>query len=326
MRTTEARVRSTLAAALVVLAVAAPSGAARSPSLQFSVFAHTAQNMDSIVWTGRRFLYVQNTQNTVWSASAAGSPVHLFAVMPKLTEETRCILSPGAHGFPAGVIFCHSPDDKIYELPAAGGNASVFATLPLRAGTLSDGALAFDAVGKFGYRLVAATGRSGAGAALNGTVYTIDASGAVQAVGSYQGPGADNVAIAPAGFGSIGGDALLGEDGGAGPADLVAMDASGTTRTVVRLASGLNPIIPIATSASRTGEPRPGVYISDDLTGNTYFVAAAQFSGYAGDLLVGSETTARFWIVEPHGSSFRALPVRHDALHAKSIEAGIFVP
>jgi len=28
----------------------------------------------------------------------------------------------------------------------------------------------------------------------------------------------------------------------------------------------------------------------------------------------------------PHGSSFRALPVRHNAMHAKSIEAGIFVP
>ncbi|HEY3922080.1 MAG TPA: hypothetical protein VGL76_08190 [Gaiellaceae bacterium] len=290
------------------------------------MFAHTKQNMDSIVWTGTQFLYVQNTQNTVWAAPPNGLPVHVFATMPKLIEETRCLLSPGTHGFPAGVIFCHSPDDKIYEIPGKGGNPTVFATLPVPSGTVSDGALAFDSVGRFGYRLVAATGRSGANQAKGGTVYTVDPSGAVHAVGGYSGAGADNVAIAPAGFGSVGGDALLSEDGGSVPANLVAMDASGKTHVVVHLALGLNPIVPIEKATAGSGRPRAGLYVTDDLSGNTYFAPAAAFASYAGDVLVGSELGGRFWIVEPHESSFRALRVRHNAIHAKSIEAGIFIP
>ena len=192
------RVRFAVAAAAAVVALAVPTaGASRAPVLSFSVFAHTKQNMDSIVWTGTQFLYVQNTQNTVWAAPPKGLPVHVFATMPKLTEETRCLLSAGTYGFPAGVIFLHSPDDKIYEIPRKGGNATVFATLPVPSGTVSDGALAFDNVGKFGYRLVAATGRSGANQAKGGAVYTIDPAGAVHRVGSYSGAGADNVAVAP---------------------------------------------------------------------------------------------------------------------------------
>jgi hypothetical protein len=282
--------------------------------------------MDSIVWTGKRFLYVENTENTVYSAPPAGIPVQQFATMPKLVEETRCILSPGTHGFPAGDIFCHSPDDKIYELPGAGGDAKVFATLPVPDGNVSDGALAWDGVGKFGYALVAATGRSGGGQKPGGTVYTIDASGAVKQVGTYGGGGADNLAIAPAHFGSVGGDVLLAEDPGNTPADLVAMDPGGNSHTVVRLATGLNPIVPLVKTTRRSGLPQAGLYVTDDLSGNTYFAPAAQLAAYVGDVLVGSELGGRFWIVVPHGSSFRALPVRHNAMHAKSIEAGLFVP
>jgi hypothetical protein len=312
---------------LAALALTTPAaGAPASPRLTLTVFAHTDQNMDSIVWTGRQFLYVQNTENTIWSAPPAGAPVARFATMPKLVEETRCVQSPGTHGWPAAVIFCHSPDDKIYEIPGGGGEATVFATLPVAAGTVSDGALVWDDVGKFGYKLVAATGRSGADQAVGGTVYTVDPAGQVQQVGTYGGPGADEVAIAPAGFGSIAGDALLGEDGGSVPSDLVAMDPSGGVRTVVRLALGINPIIPILATSNRKSSPPAGVYVTDDLTGNTYFAPAAQLERYAGDLLVASEAGARFWILVPHGSSFRAIPVRHNALHAKSIEAGIYIP
>ena len=319
--------RLAVAATLAALAVVASSVAApRTPKLGFSVFVHTSQNMDSIVWTGQEFLYVQNTENTVFSGPPTGLPIHVFATMPKLVEETRCILSPGTHGWPSGSIFCHSPDDKVYELPAAGGSSKVFATLPVPAGTVSDGALIWDDVGKFGYKLVAATGRTGKGAPLNGTVYTIDPSGTVEQVGTYQGPGADEVAIAPQGFGAIAGDALLGEDGGDVPADLLAMDPSGQTHTVVRVASGINPMIPIPAVRARTGLPHPGLYLTDDLSGNTYFAPASQLAAYAGDVFVASETGGHMWILEPHGSSFRAIPVRHNALHAKSIEAGIIVP
>jgi hypothetical protein len=102
-------------------------------------FLCATQKLDSIVWTGRQFLYVQNTANTVWSAPPAGRPLHKFATMPRLVEETRCILSPGSHGFSAGVIFCHSPDNKIYEISPDGANKTVFASLPAPFPPAADG-------------------------------------------------------------------------------------------------------------------------------------------------------------------------------------------
>ena len=149
----------------------------------------TTQKLDSVVWTDRQFLYVQNTKDTVWAAPPTGRPLHTFATMPRLVEETRCILSPGRHGFPRGAIFCHSPDNKIYEISPDGSKVTVFATLPAPYPPAADGALAFDSGGRFGYRLLAATGRSGGPEPAGGRAYTIDPRGHVQQIGRYAGPG-----------------------------------------------------------------------------------------------------------------------------------------
>jgi hypothetical protein len=307
------------------------ASAARQPRLSFRVFANTGHSMDAILWTGSQFLYVENTANTIWAAPAAGLPIHQFASMPNMTEETRCVLSPGTHGFPAGVIFCHSPDDKIYEISGDGSRVTVFATLPVASGTVSDGALAWDAVGHFGYQLLAATGRSGAGNPLGGAVFTISSAGAVRQIGTYSGPGADEIAIAPAAFGSVGGQALLTLDGGADSGALVAMDASGTTRTLFSLPGGLNPIAaipPMAPTAAKTNQAPPaGVYVTNDINPDVYFAPASQLAAYAGDLLIGSENKAQFWIVVPHGNSFRALRVRHTLRGQNySLEGCVIVP
>ena len=118
-----------LAGAFVV-GCAARGQTPANPTLRFDVITKTTQKLDSLVWTGRQFLYVQNTANTVWAAPPAGYPLAQFATMPKLVEETRCILSPGRQGFPAGTIFCHSPDNKIYEISPNGSSVTVFASLP----------------------------------------------------------------------------------------------------------------------------------------------------------------------------------------------------
>src|SRR5262249_44670342 len=154
----------------------------------FRVFANTGHSMDAILWTGTQFLYIENTANTIWAAPAAGLPVHQFASMPSMSEETRCVLSPGTHRYPPSMIFCHSPHDKLNEISGDGLRVSVFATLPVASGTVSDGALAWDAVGHFGYQLVAATGRSGSGNPLGGAVFTISSTGAVRQIGTYSGP------------------------------------------------------------------------------------------------------------------------------------------
>ena len=317
-----------LGCALLVLAPA--SAATRSPTLTFRVFARTrGHKIDSIVWTGRRFLYVENTTNRVWSSPPAGTPLELFATMPNLVEESRCIESAGAHGFPAGVIFCHSPDDKIYEISEDGSNVSVFATLPAPAGTVSDGALDFDRVGKFGFQLVAATGRSGASMPAGGVVYTISPAGHVTQVGTYAGPGgADELMVAPASFGTVGGDALLTVDAGAGGGSLVAVDPGGGTRTIFQTEDGLNPIasiVPETGQAKRS--PAAGLYLTNDIASYVYFAPAQQLSGYADDIIVGSEDNAQMWILVPSGSTFTALQVTHNLRGPKhSLEQAIFVP
>ena len=142
---------------LVALAVAVPGVAAgadeRAAPIPMTVHAHTGIRLADVVWTGTRFLYVENTTNTVW---AAGSPPTKLASMPKVVEETRCRLSPATHGFPPDAVFCHSPDNVIYRIDAA-GRVAVFARLPDN--HVSDGALTFDPFGAFGFRMLAATGR-----------------------------------------------------------------------------------------------------------------------------------------------------------------------
>lgn len=313
----------------LVVGCSSHGSAPATPTLRFDVVTKTTQKLDSLVWTGRQFLYVQNTANTVWAAPPAGHPLTQFATMPKLVEETRCILSPGAQGFPPGTIFCQSPDHKIYEISPNGASVTVFATLPAPYPPASDGALAFDTVGRFSYRLVAATGRSGGREPAGGDVYTIDSHRRIQRVGTYAGPGgADELVIAPSGFGSVAGDALLTVDAGAS-GDVVAIDSTGRTRTIATFPDGPNPIAPIphlAQSTRTNGAAVPGLYVSDDLTGYTYIAPAAGLSRYAGDVIVGGEAHPTFWILEPKGDSFVKIPLR-DNLPAgtSSLEQAVFV-
>jgi hypothetical protein len=310
--------------------VALARPAAPPATLTFDVIARTTQKLDSIVWTGRQFLYVQNTANTVWSAPPAGRPLHKFATMPRLVEETRCILSPGSHGFSAGVIFCHSPDNKIYEISPDGATKTVFASLPAPFPPAADGALAFDSVGRFGYRLLAATGRSGGLKPAGGVVYAIDALGHVQRVGSYAGPGgADELVIAPRRFGSVGGDALLTVDAGPHGGAVVAADPSGGMRSIATLPLGPDPIAPIPklpSSTATTLGPVPGLYVDDDKTGYTYVAPAASLARYAGDVIVGTESPrGLFWILKPRDKGFAELPLRDNLPAGTSLEQAIFV-
>ena len=309
---------------------AAPRRADPRPTLTFHVIVKTTRKLDSIVWTGRQFLYVQNTANTVWAAPPAGRPLHKFAQMPRLVEETRCILSPGRHGFPSGAIFCHSPDNKIYEISPDGANKTVFASLPAPSPPAADGALAFDSVGRFGYRLLAATGRSGGLKPAGGVVDAIDRLGHVHRVGNYAGPGgADELVIAPRRFGSVGGDALLTVDAGRHGGAVVALDPSGRTRPIATFPDGPDPITPIPKLQSSTGRTRaasPGLYVNDDKTGYTYTAPAVSVASYAGDVIVGTESPrGLFWILKPRGKGFAEIPLRDNLAAGTSLEQAIFV-
>jgi hypothetical protein len=313
-------VRAALMAALAVV----PAAVAARPTVHFEVFARTGIRLTDVVWTGRRFLYVENTTNAISAAGSAGTPVRPFASLPHMSEETRCAVSPGGHGFPAHVIYCHTPDNKIYLVSPDGKRASIFAMLPNRA--QSDGALAFDTVGRFGYRLLAATGRSGNSKPAGGTVYTIGARGRVERVGGYPGPGgSDEIAIAPRHFGLAAGWALLGPDPGAHSGTIVAVSPRGRTLTLATLPTGPNPIAVIA--AGGNADTRAGLYVADTNTRNVYFARAAQLAAYRGDVIVGSELGARFWILAPHGGRFQLHELRNDLPAARyNLEAAAYVP
>jgi len=291
---------------LVALAAAAAAGSGPKP-LQFGTFADTGIRLTDVLWTGTHFLYVENTTNTVWAAGAHGTPLVRFASMPNEVEETRCALSPGLHGFARGDLYCHAPDNTIYRI-GADGSPTVFARLPDQ--SVSDGGLVFDTVGKLGFALIAATGRSGAPEPGGGTVYAIDASGAVRTVGTYQGPGgADEVAVLPPHFGTAAGAVALTVDAGSRGA-IVVMDVQGRARTVASLPDGPNPIAVIkAPPRHRSALVKPGLYVAETATHDVFFVPAAYLSPYVGDLIVGSELEGLWWIVRPRGAGIQTLLV-----------------
>jgi hypothetical protein len=310
---------------LVALA-GAPAAAAPPPALHVAVFVKTGIRLTGVVWTGERFLYVENTTNAIFSGDAKGGPLRPFAALPNMVEETRCAVAPGGHGFAAGRIYCHVPDNRIFRISRDGKSVQLFASLPTT--ETSDGMLAFDTVGRFGYRLVVATGRSGDANATGGVVYTIGPHGDVRRVGVFPGPGgADGLAIAPAGFGVAAGHALLTVDAGPGRGSVVAVGPRGRARTIARLPDGPNPIASIPRGKARPSAAAPGFYVSDTNTRNVYFVSAAQLGRYDGDVLVGTEAGARFFVLRRSGGGFESIELPSDLPQASyNLESATYVP
>jgi hypothetical protein len=296
-----------IAATVLAAFVAVPDARAPGPLLHLRVFAATGIPLTDVAWTGSSFLYVENTTNRIWAAPATGAPARLFATMPKQVEETRCRVSPGSHGWPKGALFCHAPQNAIYRIDPGGDSVRVFASLPEP--RTADGALAFDRAGGFGYRLLAATGRSGAGQAGGGNVYAIDPRGTVTRIGGYHDPGgADQALVAPAAFGTASRALLLAVD--AGPTGrVVAVAPGGRSRTIATLPDGPNPIVTIGAGEPAHGAAVPGLYVTDTLSKNVYLAPAAELERYRGAVLVGSELRARFWILRPRGAGFAVLAV-----------------
>jgi hypothetical protein len=304
----------------------APAAAAPPPGLHVVVFAKTGIRLTGVLWTGRQFLYVENTTNAIFAGDARGGPLRPFAQLPNLVEETRCAVAPGGHGFAAGPIYCHVPDNRVFRIGRDGKSVRLFASLPTT--ETSDGMLAFDTVGRFGFRLVAATGRSGDANATGGVVYTIGRHGDVRRVGSYPGPGgADGLAIAPARFGVVAGHALLAVDAGPGRGSVVSVGPRGRTRTIARLSDGPNPIAAIPREPARPSAAAPGFYVADTNTRDVFLVPAGQLRRYAGDVLVATETGARFFVIRRRGGGYGTTELPTDLPPGSyNLEAGTYVP
>jgi hypothetical protein len=313
---------------VVVLAAAAPASApAAGPSLHFAVFAHTDLPLGDVVWTGSRFLYDTENTGQIETSDAAGHGFQPFATFDPGGEEMRCVPSPAAPRYWPDGIYCHTPDNRILRFARDGTGMAELARLPVNEN--SDGGLAFDTVGRFGYALLASSGGS---ASSGGQVFSIRRGGQVTPVGSYPGPGgAEHIAIAPATFGSAGGSVLLSIDQDAVSGRLLAMDRKGA---VTELASGLNPginpiVAIVASPAKRAADlPAAGLYVADTNSNSVYFTPAAGLKAYAGAVIVGTEKTARFWIVRPKSGGFQTLSVKTDlpATQNWNLEGADYVP
>jgi hypothetical protein len=307
------RKRRALAVALAAVATlpASVSGAsadraAPAPAIRFSVFARTGLRLGDIVWTGNAFLYVTQNSGEIHTSAPDGSGLRKFAQVAPEFEEMRCLPSPGAHGFPDGVVFCHAPRNTIYRVEAD-GQVAAFAKLPV--GDLSDGGLAFDTGGAYGYRMLASTGGSTSN---GGAVYAVDALGRTARIGRYPGPGgADNLLLAPRGWGTAGGRLLLAIDHPRGKGLLEAMAPDGSVRKLARFGDGLNPVVAVRRPlpSPRSGV-RAGLYITETRTGTVFLAPAAQLHRYAGNVIVGSEVKGWFWVVRPAGRGYRATRLR----------------
>jgi hypothetical protein len=310
---------------LAALAVVPAASGAPGPALHFSVFAQTDLPLGQAAWTGREWLYVAETLGRIEAAGAGGGDARPFAAFDQGGEEMRCAVPPNRL-WPDGV-YCHTPDNRIIRLERDGGNLVELARLP--AADNSDGALAFDDAGRFGYALLAATGGSGSN---GGRLFAVRKDGRVQEIGAYPGPGgAEQIAVAPAAFGSAGGWCLLAIDQDSVEGRLLAIDRRGTVRTLAAgLGTGLNPIVVVRPppAARPAGAPAPGLYLADTTSMQVWFAPAAGLQGFAGSVLVGAELTGRLWVVRPAAKGgFEALPVAADLpQRAWNLEASTYVP
>jgi hypothetical protein len=289
--------RAALAALLLALAVAVPASA-DGPALSFSTFSQTDLPLGEVTWTGSNFLYLGENLPQIEAADATGAGVRLFATFPNGIggEEVRCAVPVLAY-WPAG-IYCHLPDNRIYRIALDGSSMTQIAQLP--GSLVSDGALAFDSSGRFGYALLVATGWSDSD---GGEVYAVRKDGRVQDIGSYPGPGgADEIAIAPVKFGTASGQLLISIDQDAKSGQVLAIDRKGNVQTVATgLGNGDNPIvtIPPVPKTRPAGSPAPGLYVADTNSMAVYFEPEPVLAPYAGDVLVGSELGSDFWLIRP---------------------------
>jgi hypothetical protein len=304
--------------ACVILAVAALTPAATpatGPSLHFSTFLTSDLPLGQIVWSGTQFLYVAEGRPTaahIESSDASGRNVANFATpFDQGGEEMRCLPAPLKPAYWPKGIYCHTPDNRILRLSADGSSVTELARLPVSDN--SDGSLAFDTVGRFGYTLLVASGGSSSD---GGQVFALRRSGKVETIGSYPGPGgAENIVVAPALFGSASGLLVLALDKDHGTGTVLAIDRKGTVQTLASgLGNGLNPIVVVAPSAAKraAGLPAAGLYLADTATQKVFFAPAASLKPFVGSVLVGTELSGQLWLIRPAGSKFQALTVATD--------------
>jgi hypothetical protein len=201
--------------------------------------------------------------------------------------------------FSSGTLYALDPGSHGLIQVAANGQAKRFASLP---GTgLLDG-IAFDATGRFGHKLLV-TVKSGTAT----TVLAVDCAGRASTITSHAPVMEGGIAVAPASFGSYGGD-LIGMNELTGGVFAIAPNGTAVTLAVSSLPHGPDTGVESAAFVPPGFGPGDSAYLADRFTSHNKHPGTnniLRLSGTdlvragarAGDLLVASEGSAQTILV-----------------------------
>ena len=242
-----------LGMALLVGTTGAASAQPASTATGITPFA-SLSSPSAVAATPTELLALSSTSCTsVYSIGATGA-VSVFATLQgsfKKCDESALAISSGLGNFPAGEVYVLQ-SGELFEIPSGGSTSPVSPALLLPNLTGTYVGLTFDYYGAFGYALLASGGKIG-------SVVAISPTNQLTNVGNFGLP-VEGAAVAPLGFGSVGGDLLVASEG---HPRLYAMAPNGSTQL---FSSWPNP---------ETVSFVPNLACSFSTTGNSYFVADA---------------------------------------------------
>jgi hypothetical protein len=244
------------------------------------------KGLTGLTWDGKEFISSYGINNVpLINISLDGQKVTRFAPSFVGIYEVYAAISQGKAGFPSGYLYVNS-GPSIYEIGPNGSNVRLFST-PAGASRVSY--VAFDTVGSWGYLLLALDD--------NGLLWSITSDGTTRVLGNFSsfkttgcslvcgGLKPEGIAVAPQSFGAYGGYLLVTLEGAERVMAIPPGDTSKVT-TIVQF-NGEEPerVIQIP--------PQSDLYVAEFDTGAMIKVPAANFSGYAGSMLIITEGEAQ---------------------------------
>lgn len=278
---------------LLIFALSSSAFATPSPT----PFA-TVPNANGIAAKGD-FLYVtEYCTGNVDQVDSSGN-VTLFATIPApsvptptptpigtpcvATEKYIAVVPPESTpaGFTVGDIFV-TQGQQIYNVTT--GTAVLFATIS--ACGFDHTGITFDTVGTFGNKMIVTCN--------GGDIFTVDSGATATQVGDNIGTNIESPIVAPSpAFGTYGGQILVTDEGNGG---VHAIDNLGNLTINVATWGGAEGLALVASDSC--------YYVCNDLRNTVYRYRASDFSGFAGDIMVGSETGQGIGRIHWNGSGY----------------------
>jgi hypothetical protein len=251
------------------------------------------KGLTGLTWDGKEFISSYGINNVpLINVSLDGHKITPIAPSFVGKDEVYAAISQGKAGFPTGYFYVNF-DPTIYEINPTGSQMRVFSTPP---GSSRVSYVAFDTVGSWGYALFALDD--------NGLLWSIKSNGTAKVIGDFsnfgQGGGLkpEGIAVAPQSFGSYGGYLMICLEGAH---RVLAIDPSDTSKMTVLQFPGEQPerVLQIPSQSD--------LYVAEFDTGAMVKVPAANFSNYAGSMLVitegETEPFGSFTVLQPTGSN-----------------------